>query len=164
MRDHSLPDWAASLRDWEMAPDGPRRKEPVLGELSFEFEREDILARVKENRDKHAAEHKEALEGYYIEVEESLLDIAKRAKAQAKLALAQQDPQETHFGVRASKPENHTADYDRIIDMLELAKDDKIELDEGEFSRYVRDEWVWKAAFTETANHYSNVKLSKSGR
>lgn len=133
----------------------------MLGELKFEFSREDILERVKENRDKHEEDHTEAIEGYYIALEEELLDIAKRARAQAKVAKESKDPNETHFGVRATKPESHLNDYDRVIDMLTLAQDDMIELDEGEFSTYVRDEWQWKRAFTESAAFYSNVKNSR---
>lgn len=135
----------------------------MLGELKFEFSREEILERVKTNRDKHAQEFTDALEGYYLEVEDQLLAIAKEARGQVKLAKDSKEPKVRAWSVNARQPEDHTADYDRIIDMLTLAKGENIELDENEFAQYVRDEWSWKRAFTESASHYHGIKLSKAG-
>ena len=135
----------------------------MLGELKFEFSREEILTRVTDNRDKHATAYSEAMEGYYLEVEDQLLAIAKEARAQVKLANDSKEPKVRAWSVNARQPEDHTADYDRIIDMLTLAKGENIELDENEFAQYVRDEWVWKRAFTESASFYNDVKLSKAG-
>lgn len=132
----------------------------MLGELEFEFDRQDILARIRANREKHTAEFTDALEGYYLELADQLAVIAKEARAASKQAAESKDPDKMYFQIRATKPESHEADYDRIIDMLESASNDKIELDENEFSQYVRDEWVWKRAFTESASYYSSVNAS----
>lgn len=128
----------------------------MLGELKFNFARQDILARVKNNRDTHAEEYATALKGYYLEVQEQLDTIAKEARKAVKLAAEENDPERLAFEVMARKPENHTTDYDRVIDMLELAQNAEIELDEQEFAQYVRDEWTWKRVFAETAGFYNS--------
>lgn len=158
MKDHSLPAWV-NQDLWQEGFDDlfQQERKRVLGELSFEFSREEILKRVTENRDKHQTEYTEAMEGYYITLEEQLLEIAKLARAQAKVAKESKDPERINFGVAARKPESHLGDYDRVIDMLSLAKDEVIELDENEFSTYVRDQWQWKQFFTETSNAYMAV-------
>jgi hypothetical protein len=44
-------------------------------------------------------------------------------------------------------PEEHTADYDRAIQMLNLHLGDTVELSEEAFTRLVQDEWGWRNAF-----------------
>lgn len=132
-----------------------------MPQLKFNYKREDLIARIKENRDKHAEDFRGALEGYYIELEEQLGEIAKAAKKAAKQAEQQNDPDETHFYVKAQKPQEHTSAYDRVIDMLEMAQDAEIELVESDFARYVRDEWEWKDEFVASSEFY-NAKLRSS--
>jgi hypothetical protein len=131
----------------------------MLGELKFDFSRTEIMERVKENRDKHAEEFAVALKGYYLEVQEQLEKIAEEAQKASVKAGKEKDPKSLTYSVNARKPEDHTGDYDRILDMLRLAKNENIELDEQEFAQYVRDEWAWKQRFTETSSTY----LSKFG-
>lgn len=127
----------------------------MLGELKFDFARTEIIERVKTNRDKHAEDYATALKGYYLEVSEQLANLAGELAVAITEADAAKDPKALNFSVRAEKPEDHTGDYDRVIDMLELAKNETIELDEQEFAQYVRDEWAWKARFSATSSMYN---------
>lgn len=121
---------------------------PGLGTLEFEFSREELLARMKENRDKHSLQFKQALVGYYLEVAEQAKDIASQARKLSKEAeeasKGNGSVDNNNFYVQAIKPEDHTADYNRVIDMFELAKQDTIKLNERQFAQFIRDEWDWK--------------------
>lgn len=48
-------------------------------------------------------------------------------------------------------PENHAADYQRAIEMLDWETGDEVVLEEHEFKQFVQDDWNWKNAF-QTAN------------
>lgn len=142
-------------------PDVPLLEDDMLDQLEFEFSREELLARMKENRDKHALAFKQALVGYYLEVAEQAKDIAAAAR---KLSKASEEAAKTAdkvtsdtrntWHISASMPEDHTSDYDRVIDMFELAKMEEVTLNEHQFSQYIRDEWEWKARVFATNAFY----------
>ncbi len=46
--------------------------------------------------------------------------------------------------VNLLEPQDHTADYDRTIAMLEMCVDEQIEITSAEFDCYVMDNWAWK--------------------
>ena len=52
------------------------------------------------------------------------------------------------------EPEDHTADYDHSIRMLEMCVDDQIEISADDFERLVMDQWGWKAKWSETTSNY----------
>lgn len=125
-------------------------------ELEFDFKREDILGRLRTNRDAHKEAFDESMKGYYLEVEEQAKEVATKARKAAKDASESKDPKELTFYVRARKPQDHTGDYDRVIDMLELAQQATVKLNEATFATYVRDEWDWKNEFTATSDFYNS--------
>ena len=52
------------------------------------------------------------------------------------------------------EPDDHTADYDRVITMAEMSVLDVVDLSEDEFGMYVMDQWHWKQSLGEsTARH-----------
>jgi len=51
-------------------------------------------------------------------------------------------------------PEDHTKDYDAMLDMLKSSINTTIELDNERFRQFVRDEWEWKDRFLGTVNSY----------
>lgn len=134
----------------------------MLGDLKFEFAPSDLITRMEANRDKHSQEFQTALKGYWLEVQEQAEQASKDARKAAKTAgevaagAAEPDRLSLHWSAAPTKPENHTGDYDRVIDMLKLAKNAAIELDEQQFAQYVRDEWDWKALFTATSSVYNS--------
>ena len=48
------------------------------------------------------------------------------------------------------EPQDHTADYDRVITMAEMSSDDTIQLSEDQFAMYVTDQWRWKQDFADS--------------
>jgi hypothetical protein len=45
------------------------------------------------------------------------------------------------------EPQDHTRDYTRVIQMLEMSQADSIKVTESQFRCYVQDEWNWKDQF-----------------
>jgi hypothetical protein len=116
---------------------------------SVKVKRDDLLKRIDENRAQHKSVVEEALANYRIEVIKELdamLDEAKKGK-------------KIRRQVRLVEPQDHTSDYDRVIDMLKMSTEDVIELDGQSFARYVRDEWEW---FGQFAN--SNISYTRSAQ
>lgn len=53
--------------------------------------------------------------------------------------------------------ENHTEDYDLILDMLEDTDDNFVELTQQEYKQYVKDQWNWRAGFKAANSVYSRL-------
>ncbi len=106
-----------------------------------------FVERVTKNRDGHRRTFEKALRGY-------------RARMIAELERRIDD---LHRGrridqyIRLPEPEDHTADYDRVLTMAAMSIDDTVELTQDEFAMYVMDQWRWKQDFTETTAHYLAV-------
>lgn len=119
---------------------------------SVNVKRTDLLAELTKNREKHAAEYKTAMEGYRIEVVNQL-----------SLAVAKIKADESSFdaGITISEdpPEDHTADYDLAIKMMEMSTDETIHMDSNSFNQYVMDNWAWKQTFAATSSKFiGNVR------
>lgn len=100
----------------------------------------ELVKRVSENREKHRKEFEEGLETYKAAVIKELEEWMEKAKAGKKVRAYTQ----------LTAPEDHSDDYDQVLDMLAMSVDDEIDLTYQEFSQYVRDDWGWKQQFTNT--------------
>lgn len=112
---------------------------------SVKVKREVLLERIRGNRDAHRAIFEDALIGYrrlaVQELEHSLEEARSGRKIRRSLTLVE--------------PEDHTGEYDRVIDMLENSVDDEITLDAGSYAQYMRDEWAWKRQFLASNSGYT---------
>jgi hypothetical protein len=117
---------------------------------SINVKRTDLLTKLRENRDKHAAEFKVAMEGFRMEVlnvlEDAVAKLEKDDKSFDKGLFMNEDP-----------PQDHTADYDLVIGMMEMSVDEIIQMDSNSFNQYVMDNWAWKQQFAETTSKYITV-------
>jgi len=107
--------------------------------------KDDLIRRLKSNRDAHHAEYLEAVSVYkercIVEIERMLAD-ARAGVIRRSLTLP--------------IPEEHTEDYDRAIDMLEWAQSDTIELTQAEFATLVRNQWGWLSSFAANTSSYTS--------
>jgi len=108
------------------------------------IKRADLLVKIKENRDIHAAEYKEAYAAFKEKAKAGLL----------KLVSNIDEGKDVELRANLPVPSDHTKDYDRIIKMLEMSNDDIILLDSNSFDQYVLDEWSWKSAISATNAFY----------
>jgi hypothetical protein len=110
---------------------------------TVKVKREELLAKVRSNREAHRTLFIKAQEGYRKLVIEELDRMLKDAKEGLRIQRS----------VTLTEPSNHVKDYDRVITMLEMSVDDTITLDAQAFDRYVMDNWDWSrfALATNTA-------------
>lgn len=114
------------------------------------IEKAKLLARIKENLSTHREVFEAGLEQYEKELIAHIQHMLKDARAGKRIE---------RF-ISLEEPEDHTPDYTRVITMLELSKGDEVTITEGEFNRYVMDQWGWNASFAESTAMYaaSNVQ------
>lgn len=103
-----------------------------------------LLQAIKENREKHEQRFLDAQFHY-------------RETAIAHFECMLKDAREgrnIRRSISIPEPSNHTADYDRVITMLEMSIDDSIVIGAGEFENFVMDRWPWSANFNQTTAFY----------
>jgi len=107
-----------------------------------------LIKTIQKNRDSHRAIFEKAIKAYQKKLEKILLDKLEQVKKGSKI--------KTYFNL--PEPEDHTKDYDRVLQMLEMEVGDTIELEENEFSQFVMDNWVWKNEWVNNTLAYTNIK------
>lgn len=112
---------------------------------SVRVNKADLLAKVKQNRNSHHDLFIKAQEGFRQRAIEELDEM---------LSLARKD-QEVRLYVGLTAPQDHTVEYDRAIEMLEMSQDDIVEIDQTTFAQLVRNEWAWFAQTTATNTMYA---------
>ncbi len=105
----------------------------------------DLLEKVQHNYASHRQKFEEAVNGYRDKAVQLLQDHVERILANAPEQVV----------VSLPWPEDHSEDYERVIEMLEWSEDDELELNEHQFATYVLDQWGWQAGFSETYAMYS---------
>jgi hypothetical protein len=108
-------------------------------------EKHELVAKVKENREAHRAIFLEAVEGYRAEAVRQLEAHIERIK----------DGHLPEVRVVLPAPSDHTADYDRVLAMLDWETAATIKIAEEDFAAYVMDDWHWKRQFLTTNSAYS---------
>jgi len=123
------------------------------GEARWEFEVKDLLAKLVSNRDSHTLEAAEARRGYYKKLEERVLKLLTMVR-EAVQSGDTNEKADTYINL--AFPEDHTQDYDRIIEVLEMTNANTVKLTLDEFDKYVRDNWEWMTAFKMSSSLYNN--------
>ena len=112
--------------------------------LKVTVDRETLMDRVAQNRDAHRSTFEEALEAYRsraISELEKRIDSIRRGK-------------KIDVYIRLPEPEDHTEDYERVLDMLAMHNEPEIVISNDDFARFVRDDWDWKEQWTTTNAYY----------
>lgn len=97
----------------------------------------DLVKVLKENRQKHVLEYKEAVRQYRLRAAEALTRELDKCTSGKKF--------ETNLNM--GRPASHEKDYDLIIRMLQMSVEEITVLDHHEFNQFVLDEWSWKPGF-----------------
>lgn len=116
--------------------------------MKANVERTKLLRILTGNRDQHRAIYEEALDKYKTRAIEEFQARIERIR--------RGDPFDLY--VRLPVPEDHTEDYDRIIQLLEMSSDDTIELDDADITTYVNDDWQWKKAWLANTASYTQSR------
>lgn len=105
-----------------------------------------LITKLRENKEKHAKDFKESMDGYWDAFGRELSKMQERVKSR--------DLSVEHT-VRLTRPKNHTEEYDRAIQMLEWEQESKVILSVNDFNCYVLDDWDWQEEFQGTKALYS---------
>jgi hypothetical protein len=108
---------------------------------SVTMRKEELRGLVQANRNNHRRAFEKAIVEYRKAVITELDRMIERVKSGDVIE---------HF-IRLPQPDDHTKDYDQVLDMLDYSVDKNIELTHSEFAQYVQDDWGWKDAFTTTS-------------
>lgn len=125
----------------------------ALEGLTINANVEDVLAKLKQNRENHVKIVAEAREGY----------VAKARQVLEEKLVQLKEGKVTDFSVYLQPPVNYTSEYDTIITMLELSTDQTISLSASQVRRFVNDDWEWKNEFLGTNAMYSNSAAMSVG-
>lgn len=120
------------------------------GEMSkkeMNFSTKELLEKIKENRNKHAAEYVEAVYEYKTKLKAVLKDKIKEVEKSA-------DNVVPSGSIHVPEPKCYLEEYDQFIDMLEMTKDETTSLSITMFNQLVRDQWSWKQDFEMTKASY----------
>jgi len=101
------------------------------------IKKEELKEVLIKNRTRHRAIFEEALEGY----REAAIKLLDQALQDAR------DGKKIRTHIQLVEPMDQTADYDRVIRMLEMEVDDEVGLTADDFRMYVMDDWGWKGQF-----------------
>jgi NOL1/NOP2/fmu family ribosome biogenesis protein len=113
--------------------------------FNVKIKRTTLVDRLTTNRDAHRALFEKALLGYQkecIRVLEANIDKVRRGSRER-----------IYIGEIA--PEDHTKDYNTVLNMLEMSTDDVIELSRHDFENFVLDNWDWKPQWTMSNSKYT---------
>jgi hypothetical protein len=117
----------------------------IRGELTIQVNKSELLVALKRNREKHGAAFEKAKAGYIKVTTQQVREYLTR--------LANGELLERAF--LPAPPEDHTGDYDDAIDMMTFpSPDTTIELAQGQFKQYVKDDWGWKDTWVASNTAY----------
>lgn len=106
----------------------------------------EVLERLRTNRKRHASVFAEAREAYRLEAIQKLSERLEQLRSGEVVKLT--------FKLRP--PVSHLQEYDTIISMLELHREEHIELSYSEVQRLIEDNWDWMDDFAR--NSYDIVR------
>lgn len=105
-----------------------------------------LLERIKENRDQHRTIFEEAIAGWKKKVTETLEE-----RYQAALR-----GEQFNVAIHLPRPEDHTDQYDTVIELLTMSLDEELELTQHDFACYALDKWQWQAQFLTASASYGS--------
>ncbi len=120
--------------------------------MKLTFKKDDILEKLRTNREEHLNIMQEAQKGYRERWREML--VVQLADLNAGKPVA--------AGLHLAIPENHVDDFDRAIEMFEMTTDGEITLDDGAFQSFVRNKWEWHRHFLAANLEYSETAQTLS--
>lgn len=110
---------------------------------------ERLKERLRANRETHQQQFQIAVDGWAKEVTQLMQADIEALQTGERRKLTALD----------SMPADHTADYDVVLEMLEMSVDEIQTLDLVTFRQYVLDDWTWKGHWSvSTAKYLSGSK------
>lgn len=106
----------------------------------MKIKKEDLITRLKSNLVKHEKDYKKAMKGWQRKVAQTATKLAFAAK---KGTL--KDTKLVHELNRLQQPKDMRESYKKTISMIKHSVENIVQLDEFDFTRFMQDDWDWKA-------------------
>lgn len=116
---------------------------------SVRVDKKNVIDILRKNRNKHVTIFADSYKKYRENCISYLERKLEQAKRNGRIKMYDEEILE--------EPRCYLKAYDLAIEMLEMSLDDTLELSEGDFRRYVKDEWDWSRDF-----YISNSSSSSS--
>lgn len=114
-------------------------------EIIVTVKREELLAKLKENREKHVAEHARMVAARATAI---VVDLRKA------LAVAEAGGDIADMTLSWPLHDNMVESYDTAIAMLQMAVNVEMNISREQFEQFVLDRWPWKRNYTATNAGY----------
>ena len=101
------------------------------GNRKINVKKDELIAKIKENKEKHIEEFKKAVVAYKEEAEKQLMKEMARLNTDGALDIK----------LDLITPVNNADNYDKILQMFEREVAEVVELQQDEFKEYVQDEF-----------------------
>ena len=118
-------------------------------EIEIKVSREELLERLKENREKHLKAYEKAIKCWQKELQSVLKTINTSDCVDFPYELE---------ALRGDCPDEYLNEYDRAIDMFSMCVKKTITIDSESFNTFCRDEWGWKT-YTVTNKYYRQTRV-----
>lgn len=132
--------------NWRFVPDS-YEEEGMQGQQVFEVEKSKLLNILKGNRAKHIEKYKIAKRKFRAAVIKQMKENLEKAEAGGDLELR----------INLSKPTLHVEEYDNVIGLLELAKDEDIDVSTQDYKQFCLDQWNWSQQWEMSTACYLNA-------
>ncbi|AMV24681.1 hypothetical protein VT84_09820 [Gemmata sp. SH-PL17] len=116
--------------------------------------RDELLAVLRENRERHIREYKAACIGYREVALGRLEESFQEAREVVNRLKEGQTVSVVGFRISLSVPVNYEKAYDQIIRMMEMSVDTEIVLTASQFACFVMDDWEWKEDWAASIAQY----------
>ena len=116
--------------------------------------RDELLAVLRENRERHIREYKAACVGYREVALRRLEESFQEAREVVNRLKEGQTVSVVGFRISLSVPVNYEKAYDQIIRMMEMSVDTEIVLTASQFACFVMDDWEWKEEWAASIAQY----------
>ena len=133
------------------------------GSRMIQVSRAKLLETLAVNREKHAKKYAEAVEGWRqairdkgasaTEIMLAVAQVTDVRDAKRKLAELNGD-----LNALVNPPESHVAEYERAAELLSWEERDSILISQGDFARFVKDEWDWSRGFRQQHETFSSFR------
>lgn len=126
-----------------------RRRHTVYFEMDVKVKKDDILNKLRANREAHIVEYQKAVENYWRKAQELLDERMSMFGSEPNLEAV------PHMHFEISAPENFVESYDSVIGMIEASADDTIVLSRQNYLMFMDDQWEWKDHFAYLNSTYA---------
>ncbi len=111
---------------------------------TVKIRKSELEAKLTNNRAGHRALYEKAFAGYRDDMVKKLNEALDLINSGTRVSLRYNE----------EMPEDHTCDYDTVLNMLSMSTDEVVEITYQEFRQYVEDNWNWRESWTASNSKY----------